>query len=188
MPEINLLKNELREGPGLGFKVNRSRVFMILAAILALEILAFFTFFILTKVFDRKILGAEREAAAVEAEIATLEPNLDSAVSFQRRLTTIGALLDNHARWTAVLAELEKYTYKPAVFNTLQVDEKDQKFVVTGTVPTYTDLAKLMVGLKQSRSIKSVELKSSALDESGAGGLSFNIEIKFDSKLLVTYE
>ena len=90
----------------------------------------------------------------VDFEIGKIDKERLEAVSYQKRLGNFKTLLDRHIFWTVVLEELSKYTYKPVSYTSLQADIKEYKLMVSGFVPSYTDLGKLMLGLKTSSNIE----------------------------------
>lgn len=187
MAEINLLKNELQEKGSLGGGSSRKakQVLYAVMGILVLEIVIYGFFLIFEKQTAKKVLETERQAAAADFEIGKIDKERREALSLQARLGNLQTLLKNHLYWSIVFAELEKFTYKQAFYESLQVDEETHKFRFSGVVPTYTDLAKLMLGLMKSPNVTSVRLLSSALEEGTVAGYSFNMEIAFDPKLLL---
>lgn len=185
MSEINLLKNELQDKTQLAAKAGGFRAVYVLVAILAAESLAYGVLFFWQRAAGKQVLKAEQEIASLDFDIGKLAPEREKALSFQARLQDIGGLLKGHLYWSEVLEELEKVTYSPASYDTLQADVKDHKLLLTGTTFSYTDLAKLMLGLKTSPHIRDVKLMSTARSRDQEAGFSFRLEVEFDPKLLV---
>lgn len=186
MPEINLLKNEIKNRNTISLRRIGSKAVYFIGALAGLELLIYLGLAIFNQNIKRTIAETERQATAIDVEINQLESDRQHAISLQKRINNIAGLLANHGEWTTVLAELEKYTYKLATYNTMQVDEVKHNFSFTGTVGSYTDLGRLMLGLSQSNNFSNIQFKSSAQDDSGAGGYSFDIEVEFNPKLLTS--
>lgn len=185
MPEINLLKNELQDRTPISFGGFATPTFYVVIGLLVLELLGYGGLLIYNKQLDRQIREAELAMANINFEIGKVDKDRREAVSFQSRLANLDSLLKNHLYLSSLLGELEKSTYKPAVYNTLQLAEGENKLVLSGRIPSYTDLGKLILGLKASPNIRDVVLKSSGQKESAEGGYSFNVEITFDPKVLL---
>lgn len=185
MPEINLLKNELKEHRTINLgNISGSKSLYVMLGLIGLVLLSYLLLAIFDQNVKRKITEIEREGTATEAEIQKLESERQKAISVQVRLNSLAGLLKYHAEWTPVLAELEKFTYIPVAYQTLEVDEAKHEFSVTGVAPTYTDIAKLMVGLARSDYFGNVELQASGQAEGGEGGFSFGMKIDFDPALI----
>ncbi len=185
MPEINLLKNEFREifpGPWSG----RGLVSLYIAlGLVVLEILVYGFLGFYDQRLKKFTNTYEQDAAGVEFEIGKIQEERLRAISFQSRLKNLETLLDQHLFWSAVFGELEKVTLKQAVYNSLQVDEAEHKFILAGIVPSYTELAKLILGLKTSTYVQDVVLRSSGLAQATESGYAFNLEVTFDPQLLL---
>ena len=106
------------------------------------------------------------------------------AVAVQSRLRNLDVLLQSHLLWSKVFAELESKTYRPISFESLQVDETNNRFILSGLAPTQTDIAKFMLGLQSSAYIQNVNLKTASSQRTAEAGFSFNMDITFDPKLL----
>ena len=183
--EINLLKSNFGASK-LVSGDNRSLPWLyVLIGVVIFEILAYGAMFFYERNIKAEQQKVDQEFAGAGFEIAEIEQDRLAAVSYQRRLSNLKTLLDRHIFWTAVLDELSKYTYKPARYTSLQADAKEYKLMLSGFVPSYTDLGKLMLGLKQSPAIKDVELVGSSQNDSEEAGYTFDLDVTFDSKLLV---
>ena len=185
MAEINLLKSDIGAGRGLSAGGKRSLFWpYILAGIFIFEILGYGTLFVFERSLQKQRQTLDQEVTRVDFEIGKIDKERLEAVSYQKRLGNFKTLLDRHIFWTVVLEELSKYTYKPVSYTSLQADIKEYKLMVSGFVPSYTDLGKLMLGLKTSSNIEDVKFVSSGQNKSEQGGLSFDMEIIFNPKLL----
>lgn len=186
MPEINLLQKEFQKKSGLGRQKRPFGFSFYLILFLLLVEVVFYGFLLLGQQRTAKnTLDIEKEIAAVDFELSKTADQQKAALSYQSRLNFLDKLLLEHLFWSQVLAELENVTYKQARYESLQVEEKKHKFIIAGTTSSYTDLAKLMVGLKTSPSILDVIVQNASLAEQKEGGYSFNLEVTFDPKLLI---
>ncbi len=185
MPEINLLKNRLSGRTSLSLARSSIVGLYVIIGVLILEVLVYGFFVFYEQYLAKQILAVEQANAGIEFEIGKSDKDRLEALSFQTRLNNLQVLLASHLYWSRVFKELEKVTYRSAVYKTLQAQEADQTLILTGTVPTYTDLAKLILGLETSPHIREVKLLSSGRDKSEEGGYAFNLEVEFDPKLLV---
>lgn len=182
MAEINLLKNELRKGSILG----RGGVFTfyIVIGIFAVELLGYGGMAFYQRAMEKERVTVEAGTTNVDLEIGKLDKDLKDAVAKQRRLANLAILLGHHIHWSGVFEELEDFTYKQASYSSFESDIAKNQIRLSGLVPSYTDLGKLILGLKQSENIKDVTLQSSGLSRSEQAGFSFVLELVFDSKLL----
>lgn len=185
MAEINLLKSISEERKPFSLGGSRSRALYIMAAILILEILIYGGFIFYERYLAKKILAAEKKAAELNFEIGKMDHQRSEAISFQSRLLNLEALLDNHVFWSALFKELEDFTYKFAIYNSLQINEGENKILLAGNISSYTDLSKLILGLKKSSKVLDVVLQSSGQEEGEKSGYSFTLEVTFDPRLLL---
>ena len=185
MAEINLLKNDLQSRSPLSFIPRSAGSLYIVLAILALQLLLYGGMIFYQSRIEKNARDLERKAAEVDLNIEKLGAERKVAVSFQRRLNNLQALLDKHVFWTQAFLELEKHTLKTVSLSTMQVDETDATFVVTGTAPSVTEIGKYILGLRTSDKILDVDLTEISQSKSGQAGYDFDAEVKFDGKLLL---
>ena len=186
MAEINLLKSDSGTGQTATALGERRSTFWlyILVGIFILEILGYGALFFYERSLKKQQQALDQEVAKVDFEIGKIDKERQTAVSYQQRLNNFKTLLNRHIFWTVVLEELSKYTYNPVSYNSLQADIIDRKLLVSGVAPSYTDLGKLMLGLKTSSNIEEVKLMNSGRSKTEQAGLSFDMEITFNPKLL----
>lgn len=185
MAEINLLKNEL-QGRGvftLGTKGLLS--LYVLLAVIALELLAYGGLVIYKKQIEKKVLKAEQQAASIDLEIGQNSEKRLAAISFQRRLNNLQVLLDNHQFWSVVMEELAAHTVKTVRYETMQVSPGTSQITILGNTPSYTELGKLLLGLRTSKKILNTELKTTTQSGKEQGGYKFTMELIFDPQLLL---
>lgn len=185
MAEINLLKSELQHRGPFSFGPKGLASLYVVAGILVLVLGVWGGLYFYDLELQKKSRLLEQQTATVDFEVGQVEGQRREAISFQRRLNNLVVLLDEHVFWTPVFEELEKFTFKGAAFNTLQVDVADHTFILTGTVSSYQDMGKLLLGLRQSSNVQGVTLQSSGITETGQAGYNFNLELLFDPKLFL---
>lgn len=184
MAEINLLKDELQKTK-LGLRRQSLISLYIALAIFVLEIGVYGFMLFQERRYGKQGLEVAQSGAATDFEIGKLEKSRQEAVSFQARLANLDVLLKEHVFWSQLLAELGKYTYKPIVYRTMQVDQAKRKLILSGISPTYTDLGKLILGLRQSPNFSDISFSSSGATEEKQAGYGFQLDISFDPKLLL---
>lgn len=185
MSGINLLNSESQGGGGF-VSENRahSRFLPIVVGLVALEILALAGILIWSKVIDRQVTNTKQEIAQVGIEIEGLNEQRMAAVSAQRRLRSLQGLLREHLYWSQAFQELENFTHQASFYDDLQGSFLENKLILSGTSPSFTDMAKLMRGLEQSPHISDVVLQSTNVSTDEQGGFSFRIEATFDEALI----
>lgn len=186
MSEINLLaKSDYGTGKAGSAGENANRLWIsILASIFVLAILGYGALLFYERSLKKQQQAVDQEVTRIDFEIGKIDEERQTAISYQRRLKNFRTLLDRHIFWTVVLEELSKYTYKPVSYDSLDADITEHKLLVSGVAPSYADLAKLMLGLKTSANIEDVKLVSSGQSLSEQVGLTFDIDIIFNPKLL----
>lgn len=186
MSQINLLKNESEDHLSFSSSMQgtRSPAFYVLIGILILELLVYGFFFFYGRRISQQMLAVEQRGASVDVEISKVDAQRLQAISYQQRLSNLQTLLKEHLSWSKFFSELEKYTYNLVSYDQLQINDGDNVATVSGSVNSYTDLAKLMTGLGASPNIRSVSLQSSGQKAAETGGYKFVLEITFDPRLL----
>ncbi len=182
--EINLLKNELKQSAPLGLAGKSLVPLYVVIGFLVLEALTFGGFLYYGKSIEGKVNAAELEASQLELEMRQTDAELNEAISYQGRLNDFENLLDSHVFWSPLFEELAKYTYKPVRFDTFQADAQKSRMLVAGIAPTYRDIAKLILGLKQSNKFADILFQSGGAAQGDLTGFSFLLDIGFDPKLL----
>lgn len=184
MSEINLLKDELRETK-LGLNRRNLISLYVAAGIFVLELVLFGVLTLRERSYQKQARAVEQSGAGIDLEITKTEKERLGAISFQSRLANLEVLLQEHVYWSEVLEEIAAYTYKPIVYRTLQVDQGKHKVILTGTAPTYSDLGKLILGLRSSPKFLEVNFASSGQAEGRESGYGFQLEAVFDQKILL---
>jgi|SRR3989344_1943790 len=188
MPEINLLQNESSDSVSFAPKKPKKIGLFFAIFLFILALLAYGFLFLQARQVEKKIGEAEQQISQVDARLETTKEERLKAISFQARLNNLHILLDVHLFWSKVFAELESFTYIPARITSLQASELTGIASITGTVPSYTDLAKLMLGFDQSENVSEVRYISSGPADEIGSSYSFSLEIVLDPNLFVKQE
>ena len=186
--EINLLKNELKDrgsavSLGGGGEKKLTSLYIVIA-LLVLEALGYGALLYYKKTISDKAKAVEIETANLDLEMRSTDQALGEVLGYQLRLGNLETLLDKHLFWSPVFDELARYTYIPISYDGFQGDAENFRIVVTGIAPTYTDMAKLVLGLKSSDKFKDIALQSGGASTGDVTGYGFTLDITFDPILL----
>lgn len=182
--EINLLKPEQSGSSSFGFAKKSTLSLYIVAGLFAVEILAWGGLWFYNRSIDERVASAAVKSSSLDLEISKNEPNLQEAIGHQLRLANLGSLLESHVFWSPVFEELGKYTQKSIFYETFDGDAASSLITVSGTAASFTDIAKLILGLKQSDNFFDVAFQSEGPSTGEKTGFAFILEIKFDPALL----
>jgi hypothetical protein len=185
MAEINLLKNSQQDRPKFSLEGSNPTGLYVALTILVLELLLYAGLFGYNLQVHRQIQAVQERGAQVDTKVSQNNNNRQQAVAAQARLANLQTLLNTHLGWSAVFGELENVTYKLANFTDLQVRETGNTLLISGNAPTYTDVAKVIIGLQTSSKILDVTLVTSGQSQITGSGYTFNLEVTFDPKLLL---
>ena len=180
--DINLLKNELAATTVFS-SAKKLLSLYIFIAVIAAEALAYGGMMWYSRSLEKQQAASEAEGSSVNLEIGRVKGDLAEATRYQQRLSNLDVLLKDHVFWSPAFAELSKYTYKNITYATLSGNIDEHKAVVTGTAASFTDIGKLIIGLKQSPKIKDVMFQSSGESKAEKSGYAFIVEIIFDPGL-----
>ena len=183
MAQINLLKNELQKRGPFQFRPGLGSLYAVLG-VLAFELLFYGGLLVYDRYVLNQIKSAETASAGTDFEINKLNLDLKEAVSFQTKISSLKSLLGGHVAWSQVFDELEKFTHQSTSYQTLNADLEKHILSLTGIVPSYSDMGKLILGLKKSPNIQDVQLTASSRSDSDIAGYNFGIEVTFDPKLV----
>ncbi|MBI4049771.1 MAG: PilN domain-containing protein [Candidatus Doudnabacteria bacterium] len=183
MPEINLLKNQLKDRSAVWVRRNR----LIVSSLFALIILEI-TAGVLLLLFKQSITNKKQEITdsniQIQSSLNEKQKELVPAKAFQAQLKNLTRVVDSHVYWTAFFDELSAVTLKKVRYTQLQADSSG-KVYLEGRVDTYTDLGKLLLGLSTSKSFSNVRLLSSSPESSEVGGLIFSLDLNINPELLL---
>ncbi len=158
MQEINLLQNRVKDTTFVWQKQGKL-ILVILALILFLIVAGSVALFFLNQSLEKKTADVLADNQSIQRQLSEQQKNLGDAKAFQAQLVNLKVLLENHSYLSPLLDELAKITYQKAQYVTLDVAESG-KIHVEGTINSYTELGKLLLGLSTSDKFKDVKLLS----------------------------
>jgi len=195
MADINLLQQnkKLSSGfsrPNLTLPASSGKGFLVfLIFLLVLEIGAYAGLYFLRSGLEEDIAGIEGEITSTQSTIDQRREELDVAIATQARVSALKTLLEDHIRWTNVWDELAEHTLSTSYFATIEAATETNSFIVSGIVPTYTDLGKVILGLELSDKFSDVLLQSASFEQGeGVSGVSYDLTILMDDNFLVESE
>lgn len=186
MTEINLLQPERRSRSAeRSPTISGTWTILVLAGLIVIELAIWITFAALESKVNSQVRQKVAEIATIDRKLQSPDPDLFNAIKAQAALASVGTLLNEHRYWTKVWDELARTTLKNAMYFTLNATAETNKFIVVGTVATYQDLGKLMLGLQSSGSFSEVALLSSNPSKGTETGIEFGISVTFKPSLLL---
>lgn len=175
MPEINLLRNQLKDTT-----VSRQRYYKIILTAVAVILMVELGLVMILAIINNQL---QRRTASFNTENVKLQTNLDSkknqvadAISFQAQLKNLRQVVDNHVYFSPFFDELSKHTFNKAQYIALSADTTG-KIHLEGTVGSYTDLGKLLLGLNSSDKFTSVKLLSTTPSGGQLSGFLFALDL-----------
>lgn len=185
MTDINLLKTEQQRRASALVMAGRSpRAFYLVLGLLVLALLLWAGLAFYQRRLENRISAVQQAVLRAEAETGQVDAERQAAVSVQTRLNNLDSLLSTHLLWSALMNELEANLLKTARFETLEVRPAEDVLTLSGLVPSYTELGKMILALEASEHFEKVELQSSDVSEGAVAGYKFIIELTFDPNLL----
>ncbi len=182
MADINLLQNtNVPHDDGKKYRVlNMLGVVLLVLVVAAIAVV----FFLSSK--------TQKHTDKINADSANITKDIQSQKDFialsrnQDKLKEMATLLNAHLSWSQVIPKFSEATLKTSKY-TKYVANLDGSATITGTVPDFQDLDKLIKGfqLPDFDYIKDVKLTNVALAAEDKNEITYTITVTFDkSKLL----
>lgn len=130
----------------------------------------------------------ENKLVSLDSEITALEQQRDrkseqNILVFNKQLSTLSDLLNNHTHWTTGLSKIEELTQGQIQFDSLIATTADNKVDFKATAPSYTAIARQIAAFLSDESITDINLNK--VNTLTSGQLEFAMQIIFDkSKFL----
>lgn len=130
----------------------------------------------------------ENKLVSLDSEITALEQQRDrkseqNILVFNKQLSTLSDLLNNHTHWTTGLSKIEELTQSQIQFDSLIATTADNKVDFKATAPSYTAIARQIAAFLSDESITDINLNK--VNTLTSGQLEFAMQIIFDkSKFL----
>jgi Fimbrial assembly protein (PilN). len=167
---INLLSSPKR---------NRVPNYMVWAAgLLALLFLIFACIYILqhkiivNQQAENKNLKAALESSRSKEEFYKSLQTLDQAMNARNK--AIQAITENKLSYVEVINQIDRFTLEPLMIVGIEINP--QRVILNGYSPRYSDISRLLDGLKASPGFDDVALLSSDMNEA-EGEIKFTLEI-----------
>jgi competence protein ComGC len=181
MADINLLQNtNTPQDDGKKFKfINSFGVILLIIVVLALAAV-----FIVAKQVDSQIVKANTDSAAVEKDIKS-QKEFAALARNQSKLREMATLIDQHLSWSRVVPSFGEITLKTSKY-TRYVANLDGSATISGTVPNFQDLDKLIKGFQLKNDyIKDVKLMNVALASEEENQITYQINVSFNKNKLL---
>jgi len=176
MPEINLLENRLKDTTHARERQIKLGL-AILGFILAVLVITGGVLFFLNRNLGNQISDKASENQSLQKQLNQKQSELEQAKIFQAQLENLKTLIKNHIYLSPLFTELGKVTYVKSQYAVVDLN-KTGTIHLEGKVPTYKDLAKLMLGLQTSKQFSNVKLLSvGPSNDSIQNGFKFVIEM-----------
>lgn len=120
----------------------------------------------------------------IDAEAGKLRRASIDALSYKDKSAAFTYLLDNHIYWSNLFAWMEKNTLSSVHFSSFS-GKLDGIYSFSGTADSYADVSWQVKVFSSDPLTRSVDVISvtSAKDKTGAGTVSFNINLKVDPSI-----
>lgn len=183
MANINLLKGTSHEEhtQNVYSGLNRFGVFVLVVAILAYGYLAYAVRGVVAETDQDN-----QKTQQVSDQIQKTDKYTE-LVNSQQKIQGVKTILDQHMQWSKFIQSMTNITLKTAFYKTF-VAHDDGSAEITGTVPNFTQLDKLIkaYSLDQFNYIKNVQLTNVSLasDTDQNAGVNFNLKVNFNQDLL----
>ena len=175
MAEINLLQNRVKDTTNT-LEKQRKIILSILSLILAIILSITGILFVLNNSIQRKIDAVTADNNNLQQQFTKQQKNLTDAKTFQAQLANLSVLLNNHAYLSPFLDELTKATYQKTRYVSVDISE-GHKIHLEGSVNSYADLGKMLLGLATSAKFSNIKLLSTIPAAGKTSGFLFSVDM-----------
>lgn len=156
MPKINLAQETMRNE---AVARRRKIIYAISGGILLLVVAIYFSSYFLIKNVEGKINDVNLRISSLESQLRNREPGGKEIKAFSSRLVNMKNLLNNHTRWSQVLAELERLFLPNVIVETLKGGTEKNIVTIKVNAPTIEAAADLIVSLQNEVSKNETNFK-----------------------------
>ncbi len=181
MADINLLENQLKDTTIVASR-RSMLVIWVLTLVLVLLVVGGGAFYLFTRTLTTETTELTADNERLQKEIQRSSEDISKAKILQAKLANADLLLKNHIYISPVLDEIEEFTYKLSRYANVTVKETG-KIHLEGSVSSYSDLGKLLLGLSTSKYFESVQLLAVVTADNGYG---FSVDMKASNELYIT--
>lgn len=131
----------------------------------------------------------ENKLTSLDAEVTALEQQRNKQAEkniliFNKQLSMLTKLLNEHAYWTTAFSKIEGLTQSQVQFNSMITSFADGKIDIRATAANYTTIARQIAAFVSDGAIKDVALNKVSILTSGR--LEFSMKIIFDKTKLLS--
>jgi plastocyanin len=146
--------------------------------------------FIYRNMLSSNLSKLENQIVILKAEELKYVPMENAAKTLQSQLNNIDNLINKHKYWSGVIKVLADYTPITVSYKSIECEDINNKFTVTGYADNYQSLANLMVSLKKVEGkefFDTIELDSAKLstDEKEKGKVEFSVSFNLKPGSLI---
>lgn len=184
MPEINLLQNTNIANSER--RVHRT-LNMVGVILLIVVVAGYAALFFLAKSADTAVAAKNAQEQSIQQSLVT-EAEYPDFINHQDKLNNIAILLKGHLSWCTILPDFEQVTLKNAKYAKFEANS-DGSATISGTVPDFQNLAKLIQGYQygQNKFVKEVKLINVGLSSEEKNEISYTLNVKFNNEILKQY-
>lgn len=188
MAEINLLQTKQEGGLGIGgLSQSTSWVgFWIIVGLLVIEMSIYTGFFLWHTKVSGQVSTVQSEITQLDQQLQKKKLDTEKVVKVQASLANLSNLLDKHVHWSQVFRDLGSVTLKTISFSDVDATSDKNRFIISGEVPNFTELGKILYALHYSDNFKSINLLTSGKGKGEKVTVAFDIEVIIKPELLLT--
>ncbi len=185
MPEINLLESTKTQSATIQQKSGMLNKIGI--ALLVLVLAAYGYLFYASNQMDAKIASVETDQQNVQTQIQR-NPDYPQLLASQTKIGNLQILINSHLGWSQLLPKFTDATLQTATYAKFTATT-DGDAIITGTVPDFQNLDKLIKGfqLPDFNYIKDVKLVNVGLSSDATNSITFTIDISFNKDILQAF-
>lgn len=171
--------------PSVEPETNYLEVFSVIAAIIVIVVAALLYILKMTKASALKTKDSQSNELQQSLANPALKNIDDQIQSYQTGLDIYQSVISSKIYWSKMFQGLANTDPKNVKFNTFTLDE-NKNIKISGETNTYSNLAKLVRSLENSKSFSEVKLTSSTTTETlGVSKVNFAISVKVNSSSFI---
>lgn len=190
MPSINL-------APGTQYIITarkrRLRLYAIAVAIIIIFLLGWLGLFMYVQVLTSSSEDVKNQLAVVDQKIQTLRSEASRVAFFEKRLTEVSQLLDNHIGWDKVFADIERLLPADTILTGLDATSGRSALTIQGKTQNVDQIAVALASLNEEQShpslfrngiVKTIQRQEQQNGEANTVLYVFTMTLEFNSEAL----
>jgi uncharacterized protein (UPF0333 family) len=175
MAEINLLQNKIKD-TSFAWQ-NQTRYVLVFLWLVLITLLAVAgIFYLLKSNVDNQLETVNAQNQILQQSLNEKEKSLGDAISFQAQLANLKTLVDRHTYLSPLLNELTAKTFVLSQYQIFNLEDGGRVHL-EGSVDTYQNLGKLLLGLTTSDQFSDVRLIGVSPSAGEKNNHQFSIEL-----------